>query len=153
MLYEIPKIGSLELKTVILDLNGTLSVRGSIVPGVPKRLATLRELGFRLVLLTGDTRGTASKTSSFLGVDLIRTESGTEKAAEAAALGPETAVSIGNGLIDLELMRTVRLRIVTLQAEGAHVQTLLNSDIVVPSINDALDMLIHPETLIATLRP
>jgi len=49
-------------------------------------------------------------------------------------------------------MKVVKLRIVTLQAEGVHVQTLINSDIVIPSILDALDLLIIPETLIATLR-
>ena len=49
-------------------------------------------------------------------------------------------------------MKVVKLRIVTLQSEGVHVQTLLNSDIVIPSINDALDLLAEPATLIATLR-
>jgi soluble P-type ATPase len=33
-----------------------------------------------------------------------------------------------------------------------HVQTLLNSDIVIPSINDALDLFIDEQRLIATLR-
>lgn len=153
MLYQIPNAKSLEIKTVVLDLNGTLSVRGSIVPGVPERLARLRTMGFRVVLLTGDTRGNAAEIASFLGIELIKTESGKDKAAAAALLGPETTASIGNGLIDLELMRTVRLRIVTLQAEGVHVQTLMNSDVVVPSIVDALEMLIRPEILIATIRP
>ena len=49
-------------------------------------------------------------------------------------------------------MKMVKLRVVTLQAEGVHVQTLLNSDIVVPNINDALDLLIDSQRLIATLR-
>lgn len=49
-------------------------------------------------------------------------------------------------------MKVVKLRIVTLQAEGVHVQTLLASDVVVPSILDALDLLIDPARLSATLR-
>ncbi|HEV7454499.1 MAG TPA: hypothetical protein VGO07_04540, partial [Candidatus Saccharimonadales bacterium] len=60
--------------------------------------------------------------------------------------------SIGNGLIDLELMKVVKLRIVTLQAEGVHIQTMLNSDIVIPTINDALDLFIDGQRLVATLR-
>lgn len=51
-----------------------------------------------------------------------------------------------------ELMKVVRLRIVTLQAEGVHVQTLLSSDIVIPTINDALDLFIDEQRLVATLR-
>ena len=55
-------------------------------------------------------------------------------------------------MIDLELMKVVRLGIVTLQAEGVHVQTLLESDLVVPNINDALDLFIDEQKLIASLR-
>ena len=41
---------------------------------------------------------------------------------------------------------------IALQAEGVHVQTLLNSDIVVPNVLDALDLFIDDQRLIATMR-
>ena len=152
MIYEIPNIGRLELKTIILDLNGTLTVKGSIVDGVRERLAKLKELGYHILFFTGNTRGNADEIAKSLGIEWILAESGVQKKDAAMKLVPETCVSIGNGLIDLELMKVVKLGIVTLQAEGVHVQTLLNCDIVVPSILDALDLLIDPSTLIATLR-
>jgi soluble P-type ATPase len=152
MIYKIPGIGNLELKTIILDLNGTLTVKGKIVKGVKERLTTLKKLGYRILFFTGNTRGNADKIAKSLGIDWVLAESGIEKRNEAKKLNPKTCVSIGNGQIDLELMKVVKLRIVTLQAEGVFVKTLLNSDVIVTSINDALDLLIDPSTLVATLR-
>jgi soluble P-type ATPase len=87
-----------------------------------------------------------------LGIEWRLAKNAEDKKQLALQLEPESCASIGNGLIDLELMKAVKLRIVTLQAEGVHVQTLLNSDIVIPSINDALDLFIDEQRLIATLR-
>lgn len=150
--YNIPGQGELELKTVILDLNGTLSVGGKLVDGVKERLQTVKSLGYRIVFFTGNTRGDADDVAKELDIDWIEAKDGQSKKAAAENLEPETCVSIGNGLIDLELMKAVRLGIVTLQAEGVHVQTLLASEIVVPNINDALDLFIDPDRLVASLR-
>lgn len=152
MKYQIPGAGELEIKTIILDLNGTLSVGGRLVEGTKERLMKLKNTGFRLVLFTGNTRGDADEIAAELGIEWMQAKNAEDKKAEALKLEPETCASIGNGLIDIELMKTVKLRIVTLQAEGVHVQTLLNSDIMVPSINDALDLFIDSDRLIATLR-
>ena len=65
---------------------------------------------------------------------------------------PETCATIGNGLIDYELMRVVKLGIVTLQAEGVHAKTLLEADVVIPTILDALDLFLDERRMIATLR-
>src|SRR3989338_11023137 len=136
MKYNVPGIGELELHTIILDLNGTLSVGGEIVDGVKERLQRLKELGYKILFFTGNTRGNADKLAEQLGLEWILAEDGEAKKREVLKLQPETCVSIGNGLIDMELMKVVKLRIVTLQAEGVHIQTLLNSDVVIPSIND-----------------
>lgn len=152
MIYEVPGVGSLVLKTIILDLNGTLTVKGVIVEGVKERLAKLKELGYQILFFTGNTRNNADEIADSLGIQWILAETGIQKRDEALKLDPNTCVSIGNGLIDLELMKVVKLRIVTQQAEGVHTQTLLNSDIIIPSILDALDLLIDSVTLIATLR-
>jgi soluble P-type ATPase len=152
MVYKIPGVGDLELKTIILDLNGTLTVKGKIHGGVKERLTRLKELGYQILFFTGNTRNNANEIADNLGINWILAEDGNKKRDEALKLDPDTCVSIGNGLIDLELMKVVKLRIVTIQAEGAHTQTLLNSDIIIPSILDALDLLIDPATLVATLR-
>ena len=152
MKYQIPGEGELEIKTIILDLNGTLSVGGEVVMGVKERLEKLTHAGFEIVLFTGNTRGDADEICNAVGISWQQAQNGEEKRELALSTEPETCASIGNGLIDLELMKAVKLRIVTLQAEGVHVQTLLNSDIVVPNIKDALDLFIDEQRLIATLR-
>lgn len=152
MTYDIPGVGPLKIKTLILDLNGTLSVGGAIPDGVKERLEQLNAEGLRIVLFTGNTRGDADEIAAELGIDWQPAKSMEDKKTLALSMEPETCASIGNGLIDLELMKAVKLRIVTLQAEGVHVQTLLNSDIVVPHINDALDLFLDGQRLVATLR-
>jgi soluble P-type ATPase len=152
MQYDVPGFGELKLSIIILDLNGTLSVGGEIVEGVDTRLKQLKEMGYKIVFFTGNTRNNADTLAQRLGIEWVFAADGEAKKEQALKLNPEECVSIGNGLIDLELMKVVKLRIVTLQAEGVHVQTLLQSDVVTPTINDALDLLIDPQRLIATLR-
>ncbi len=153
MIYDIPgREEPLILNTIILDLNGTLSVGGEIVPGVHDRLRSVHQLGFEAVLFTGNTRGDADQVADELGIDWIQAKTAEDKKNEALKRDPETCVSIGNGRIDLELMKAVRLGIVTLQAEGVHYETLAASDLIVPTINDALDLLIDSSRLVASLR-
>lgn len=152
MKYVIPGQEDLVINTIILDLNGTLSVAGKIVDGVHERLNALKERGFKVVFFTGNTRNDADTIAEELGIEWKLAKNAGDKRNLALGLSPETCASIGNGLIDIELMKTVKLSIVTLQAEGVHVQTLLNSDIVIPTILDALDLFIDDQRLIATLR-
>ncbi len=152
MKYVIPGQKNFEIKTIILDLNGTLSVAGVISSGIKPRIDTLKDIGFRLILFTGNTRGDAEQLAQDLGIDWELAKSAEDKRDLALTLEPKTCASIGNGLIDLELMKVVKLRIVTLQAEGAHIQTLLNSDLVVPSISNALDLFVDEKRLVASLR-
>lgn len=152
MIYDIPGQGQLEIKTLILDLNGTLSVGGTVPHGVKERLDQLKNKGFKVLFFTGNTRNDADGLAADLGIEWKLAKNTEDKKNLALELEPETCASIGNGLIDLELMKVVKLRIVTLQAEGAHVQTMLNSDIIIPTINDAIDLFIDEQRLIATLR-
>lgn len=152
MIYSVPGQGQLEINTIILDLNGTLSVGGVVPDGVKERLGVLKAKGLQLVFFTGNTRNDADELAAELGIEWKLAKDAADKRRLALELNPETCASVGNGLIDLELMQTVKLRIVTLQAEGVHTQTLLNSDIVIPNILDALDLFVDEQRLIATLR-
>jgi soluble P-type ATPase len=149
---NVPGHGLLNIDTIILDLNGTLAVGGKVVPGVSEKLEKLKRKGLRLVLFSGDTRGNAKKIADDLGIDYIQAGTVEEKGEKAKKLGPETCAAIGNGLIDLMKIGAVNLGLVTLQAEGVHLKTLLAADIVVPSINDVLDLFVDEKRLIATLR-
>ena len=152
MKYDIPGQGQLEIKTIILDLNGTLSVGGIVPTGVKQQLEQLKTKGFRVLFFTGNTRNDADDLAASLNIEWKLAKNAGDKRDLALELEPETCATIGNGLIDLELMKTVKLGIVTLQAEGVHTRTLLSSDIIVPTINDALDLFLDEQRLIATLR-
>ncbi len=152
MNFDIPNSKSLKIDTIILDLNGTLTLDGKIIKGVKERLAKIQKQGIRLVLFSGDTRGTAEKIAKKLGLEYIKASNGKEKMAQAKRLKLQTCAAIGNGLIDYFIIKAVKLGIVTLQSEGVHAQTLAIADIIVPSIIDALDLFLKPQRLIATLR-
>lgn len=152
MKLDIPNSGEIELNTLILDLNGTLTIHGKLVCGVENKIKDLKKKGLKIVLFSGDTRGNGKIIAKKLGVEFIETFSGKDKMLEAQKLNPKTCVTIGNGLIDTLLFKTVKLSIAVIQAEGVHQKTLAEADIIVTSILDALDLLISEKSFIATLR-
>ena len=67
-------------------------------------------------------------------------------------LGKERVIAIGNGYNDLLMLKEAGLSISVIQKEGACPQSVVFSDIVTTSIIDALELLINPFRMIATLR-
>lgn len=152
MKYNPVGVGEIELNTIVLDLNGTLAVKGELVPGVSERIAKLKEMGFRIVLFSGDQRGNAGKITGDLGIELIKASTTEEKEKETLKLDTKRLVAIGNARIDIGTFKSAALRIGTLQAEGIHTGILPFVDILVPSINDALDLLLDENSFCATMR-
>lgn len=152
MTLDIPGQGTLTIETIIFDLNGTLAIGGELVKGVEDKLLKLKQAGFKLILFSGDSRGNAPELAQRTGMTLINVTNGQDKLKETLKLNPQTCASIGNGLIDKPMMQAVRLAIVTLQAEGVHTETLSQSDLVVPTVNDAIDLFLDTYRLIASLR-
>lgn len=153
MEFTIPGLPEpLVINTLILDLNGTLAVHGKVLPGVSGRIEALREKALKLFLFTGDTHGNAGKIAQQLGLEVRVTKSAQAKADEAMKLDPMTCAAIGNGKIDEILFKTVRLAIVTIQAEGAHRDAVAAAELQVMHVNDALDYFLKPDSLIATMR-
>ncbi len=152
MVYTIPGVGDMEIRTIVLDLNGTLSVHGNIVEWVPERLKKLRELGFEIVLFTGDQRWNAQELCDELGIGFKKANSLEDKEKYFLEYDPETTVAIGNARIDIGKFRHAKLSIATLQSEWIHTGILEYVDIIVPNICDALDLFLDSDGLIATLR-
>lgn len=152
MQYNIKKRGNLEIDTLVLDLNGTLSVNGQIPEGAKERIDKLRELGFKIILFTGDQRGNAEQLCGELGIEFKVAQSSAEKEAEMLKLDTQKCAAIGNARIDIGTFKHARLSILTLQAEGIHTACIQQVDIIVPSILDALDLFINKDSLCGTLR-
>lgn len=152
MKYNPVGVGEIELDTIILDLNGTLAVNGKLVDGVKERLSKLKELGYTIYLFTGDQRGNAALLAAEIGIVLQKATSSDEKEELSLKLNSEKTVAIGNARIDIGTFKHSKVRIATVQAEGIHVEILKHVDILTTSINDALDILINPDTFNATMR-
>jgi soluble P-type ATPase len=150
---EIPGRGRLEIADLVLDLNGTLAVDGVVPDAVLERL---RDLGkaIRIHVVTADTFGTAAALQR-MGVQVQVLTPGDQVAAKAAlvrVLGASQTIAIGNGSNDEGMVREAAVGIATVGHEGASSRTILAADIVVTRIEDALDLLLVPARLVATLR-
>jgi P-type E1-E2 ATPase len=151
MQLNLPGQPALVLRHLVLDLNGTLSVKGALIPGVVDRVTSLAER-LSVHLLTADTFGTASEVARDIGATLQRVSDGQQKAALVEALGPTETVAIGNGRNDAPMLRAARLGIAILGPEGAAAEALSSADLVFASILEALDALADERLLVATLR-
>lgn len=150
----IPGRGTFVYDHLVLDFNGTLACDGVLLTGVAGRLRSLSAV-LVLHVVTADTFGTAS--GELAGVPLNPTVLGPEEQAEAKAalverLGARRTVAIGNGANDAAMLKIASLGIVVDGSEGCARETLLAADVVVPDLRAALDLLLKPERLIATLR-
>jgi soluble P-type ATPase len=67
-------------------------------------------------------------------------------------LGLEETACIGNGRNDRFMLKGAALGIAVIQGEGASTEAILSADVVTSSILDALDLLLRPLRLTATLR-
>jgi P-type E1-E2 ATPase len=149
---DIPGEPPIRLAHLVLDLNGTLSDRGELIPGVAERIARLAG-DLQLHLLTADTLGTAGRLAADLGLSFETIATGDDKAALVEALGPDATAAIGNGRNDAAMLRASRVGITIVGPEGAASAALLTADVICRSVTDALDLLLDERLLVATLRP
>ena len=153
---SVPGKPDFELRYLLLDLNGTLTVDGVVLPGVQERLGQLSEL-LDIFVVTCDTHGNGARIAADLRVGLKRTSrpgpgESEEKAQVVRSFGADRVVAIGNGDSDSLMLAECALGIAVLGNEGLSLKALLNADLVVRNICDALDLLLNEKRLIATLR-
>jgi len=155
---DIPGVTTLQLRHLVLDVNGTLALDGQLLPGVAERLSALQGQ-LQVHLLTADTHGRQREidrqldlTATILPPATPTTTQRSLKAAYVRELGAENVVAIGNGDIDAGMLGEAGLGIVVLGPEGLSTQALAAASVLCATINDALDLLLHPNRLRATLR-
>ncbi len=106
-------------------------------------------------LVSADTQGTLSRIASDLGILARRVGPGDEAEQEASLvgeLGAERVVAIGNGANDARMLERAALGIAVLGPEGLAVSCLRVAAVLVPDIGAALDLLLYPRRLVATMR-
>jgi soluble P-type ATPase len=150
----IPAFGEIQLKHLVCDFSGTLSVDGKLVDGVAERLNRLAD-DLAIHVLTADTHGNAHDAMQGVNCKLqildLKYED-FQKEKYIISLGAHQVVAMGNGNNDRMMLKTSRVGIAVCLAEGLASEAARSADIIAGSITDALDLLVHPNRLIATLR-
>ena len=150
---QIPGRELLSLSHLVLDYNGTIAEDGNIIEGIRPRLADLAK-DLAIYVITADTHGTAAKKCEGLPLQVLTfptTEVGKIKAEEVTKM-EGGVVTIGNGFNDIQMSDAADLSICVIGREGCCGALLAHTDIVVNSIEDALDLLLKTGRTRATLR-
>lgn len=150
--YNVQGVGKITIDTVIFDLNGTLAVNGKLVEGVKDRIERLKNEGFRVYVVSTDHRGNGKELADDLGIEFIYAETTNDKEDFIREFDPEMVAAIGNARVDIGLFDYARISIATMQAEGIHAAIFRFVDIIVTSVNDAIDILLDKTTFENTMK-
>ncbi len=152
---DIPGFGPIQLKYLVSDFTGTLSVDGRLIDGVKDRLNKISEF-LEIHFLTADTFGKAREELQEINGGQIHILSGEnhdrQKEAYLLKIGSENTIAFGNGNNDRRMLKTAKVGIAVSEGEGCAVDAITSADIHVRSILDGLDLLLNPKRLKATLR-
>jgi P-type E1-E2 ATPase len=151
---NIPGRGRLQLRHLVLDVNGTLAVDGALLDGIATRLLTLRDR-LKVHLVTADTHGLQAIIDRQLNLQAVRLRAGDEsvqKAEFVQGLGAETTAAIGQGANDAGMLKTAMVGICVFSPEGTAAEALLAADLVMPDIFSALDLFEKPLRIVASMR-
>lgn len=153
-MIEIPNFKNLDIQNVLFDYNGTLAVDGK----VPKEIHLLLQdvcKKYKVYVITADTFGSVKEAlKSFdLEVVILSSQNHTkEKEDYLKSLGDNKTIALGNGNNDALMLQTAVVSMAILGEEGCAKEALLSSDIVCKNITNAMQLLLHPKRMIATLR-
>ena len=145
----------LVIEALVLDYNGTIAADGNLVDGIAERIRLLSER-VSVYILTADTYGSVRQQCAELGAEILtfpRAGAGAckEEIVRGLAAKKRTCV-IGNGFNDMQMFALADLAIAVLDAEGLYPGLLSRTDVLVRAAPDALDLLLLPDRLRATLR-
>jgi soluble P-type ATPase len=151
---DIPGFGILTLAHFVTDYSGTLSEDGKVLPEVKEKLNALSEK-LKVHVLTSDTFGMARKELDGVNCTLHVLEGEghvLQKENYVLSLGADSVVALGNGNNDAKMLGVAKVGISVCLKEGCSVEALKAAKIFVRSPIDAIDLLLNPKRLTATLR-
>ena len=152
MLIKGPNKETINIENIVLDLNGTLAVNGRVSEKTKQLVLELKQLKYRVVLISGDIRGNAAEIAKELDLELFLGANSFAKAEQMQRFDKERTAAIGNARIDIGTFQNAKISIATIQSEGIHTGILQYVDVLVPTIEDALGLFIDVKSLEATLR-
>jgi len=151
---EIPQFKTFKIENILFDYNGTLAVDGHLKPETKELLLKVCKQ-YSVYVITADTFGTVKEALRAFGVEVLILSSNNhtaEKAQFLSKLGAQKTVAIGNGNNDAMMLKEAIVSMAIMGEEGCAKETLFASDIVCRDIVSAMELLLHPKRMIATLR-
>lgn len=154
---DVPGFGKRHIRIAVSDYTGTYSFGGSIQPDVKKRLRELVTL-VDLHIVTADSFGTAEQELAGIAIPYkLRTAShDIEKAAYVSQFDLLHVAAFGNGNNDRLMLKAVKegsgLAIAVDNGEGCAMDAMRNADVFAVGAANAIDLLLDPVRLKATLR-
>ncbi|MCX8110872.1 MAG: HAD family hydrolase [Syntrophorhabdaceae bacterium] len=151
---SIPGWGNIEIEYLVVDYNGTCAFDGKIKEHAKELMEKISRY-IKVFIITSDTYGNIDNEVNTIGFSVIKVskeDSGAEKARIIKELGPDKVAAIGNGANDEMMLKEAVLGIGVIGEEGCAGSIVRAADLIVKDINDALNILLHPERLMATLR-
>lgn len=152
--FSVPGRGEFHIANIVLDYNGTIAADGLILEEIKPLLSALREEA-NLFVITADTYGTAARECSALGLEVKtfpRADIASCKRQLIEELGPETTAAFGNGCNDVLMFQAAALSVAVLEEEGMYAPLLCHADILVRSMKEGLNLLLHTSRIAADLR-
>ena len=149
---SIPGRETLRLEHLVLDYNGTIARDGRLIDGVAQRLEQLSRC-LKICVITADTHGTAAENCRGLPLEVLTDPTEQVGQIKAREISRRSGtVCIGNGFNDILMSDAAALSVCVIGPEGCCSKLLQHTDVAVTSIHDALDLLLYPDRLRATLR-
>ena len=152
--FKTYRLGEIDIKYVVSDLNGTLALDGDMIEGIAERFDALNKLGIKVIVLTGDIHKNAKALFKDYKceVEIVDIEEkfarqDQQKLNIVKSLGTEKVLAIGNGANDALMLKKAAIGVLVIGKEGGSTTALKNADIVVHDIKDAFDLLIHPKRI------
>lgn len=151
---QIPGYKKFYFSHLVLDVNGTLAKDGNLIDGVAPLLEDLRSK-LEIHLVTADTHGKQEAINRELNLEAIRIPAENQAGAKLEyikKLDADAVVAVGNGANDAAMLEGAALGIAVVGPECAASVSVFRADIVASDILSALELLMFPKRMMATLR-
>ena len=151
---DVPGFKSFQFHHLVLDVNGTIAKDGRLIEGTLSLLEKLRGK-LEIHLVTADTHGKQEAIDHALSLRavIIPVENQVKaKLDYIERLDADTVVAVGNGANDAAMLERAALGIAVIGPEGVAAESLSKAKIVTADIQSALELLLYPNRLKATLR-
>ena len=152
---DIPGKGKMNIENLVLDFNGTIAYDGNIKNGISEKIQRVHEMGINIYILTADTYHQAAEQCKDMPVTLEIFDvdnAALSKREIVNNIDSKLTMTIGNGNNDVEMFEESILSVAVIGDEGCAVKAIFAADIITNNIDDAIDLLLNPHRIKATLR-